>query len=199
MVAMPEHLGPEGQVEPSPWDAASGAFASWRTGDVTAVDELVRVMTPVLWQVVRASGHDQQSSQDIVQATWLSFVRRHQTIEDPKAVASWLITSARRGAADHFRRFRRTEPVEDEVLAARLPDADSAERIAVLDGEAATLWRAVAKLDERCRRLLRVVAFQDRPDYAAISQDLQMPVGSIGPTRARCLDKLRNALRGGQG
>lgn len=195
---MPEHPGPEGQVEPSPWDAASGAFASWRTGDATAVDELVRVMTPVLWQVVRAYGQDSQASQDIVQATWLGFVRRHHTIEDPQAVASWLITSARRAAAEHSRRWQRTEPVEDETLAARLPDAVSAETLAVLDDEAATLWRAVAGLDERCRRLLRVVAFQDRPDYAAISEDLQMPVGSIGPTRARCLGKLRTALRGGE-
>ena len=171
---------------------------SWRTGDATAVDELVRVMTPVLWQVVRAYGHDQQSSQDIIQATWVGFVRLHQTIEDPKAVASWLITSARRGALDHTRRSRRAEPVEDADLAARLPDVASAETVALLDDEAAHLWRAVAGLDERCRKLVRIVAFQDRPDYAAISQDLQMPVGSIGPTRARCLGKLRTALtRGG--
>lgn len=198
MVAMSEHLGAEGKLEQSPWDAACGAFASWRTGDVAAVDDLVRVMTPVLWQVVRAYGHDQRASQDIIQATWLGFVRLHQTIDDPQAVASWLITSARRGAADHSRRSRRTEPVEDEVLAARLPDTESAEERAVLDDDAARLWRAVAGLDERCRKLVRVVAFQDRPDYASISTDLQMPVGSIGPTRARCLAKLRTALtRGG--
>ena len=194
---MTEHLGPEGQVHPSPWDAASGAFVSWRTGDATAVDELVRVMTPVLWQVVRAYGHDQQSSQDIIQATWVGFVRLHQTIEDPKAVASWLITSARRGALDHSRRSRRAEPVEDAALAALLPDAASAEALALLDHDAARRWRAVAGLDERCRKLVRVVAFQDRPDYAAISRDLQMPVGSIGPTRARCLGKLRTALTRG--
>jgi RNA polymerase sigma factor (sigma-70 family) len=198
MVAMSEHLGPEGQVEQSPWDAASGAFVSWRTGDATAVDELVRVMTPVLWQVVRAYGHDQQSAQDIIQSTWVGFVRLHQTIEEPKAVASWLITSARRGALDHSQRSRRAEPVEDAALAARLPDTASAETLALLDDEAAHLWRAVAGLDERCRKLVRIVAFQDRPDYAAISQDLQMPVGSNGPTRARCLGKLRTALtRGG--
>lgn len=49
-------------------------------------------------------------------------------------------------------------------------------------------------LDERCQRLLRIVAFDDRPDYAGLAKDLNMPVGSIGPTRRRCLDKLRSSL-----
>lgn len=194
---MTEHRGAEGQLEGSPWDAACGAFTAWRAGDAAAVDRLVRVMTPVLWHVVRAYGLDRQTSEDIVQTTWLGFVRLHHSIEDPRAVAAWLITSARRGAAQHARAPHRTEPVEDEALAARLPDAESAETIAQLGDEAALLWRAVATLDERCRRLVRVVAFEDRPDYASLSHDLQMPVGSIGPTRARCLSKLRTALTGG--
>ena len=197
MVAMSEHQGAGGQLGESPWDAARGAFTAWRAGDAAAVDQLVRVMTPVLWHVVRAYGHDRETSEDVIQTTWLGFVRLHATIEDPKAVASWLITSARRGAAHHAVRARRTEPVEAETLDRRLPDVESAETTAVLDDESAQLWQAVARLDERCRRLLRVIAFQDRPDYAALSHDLQMPVGSIGPTRSRCLTKLRASLAGG--
>ena len=161
------------------------------------MDELVSAMTPVLWHVGRAYGLDREAAADVVQATWLGFVRLHQTIEDPQAVASWLITSARRGAAAHARTARRASPVEDEALAAVLPDEESAEAVAVLDDEAARLWRAVATVDERCRRLLRVIAFMDRPDYQALSKDLDMPVGSIGPTRARCLAKVRTALREG--
>ena len=176
MVTMSEHRRAEGELEQSPWDVARGAFAAWRSGDATAVDELVRSMTPVLWQVVRAYGHDRASSEDIIQATWLGFVRLHQTIEDPQAVASWLITSARRGAAQHAKAARRTTPAEDEVLAARLPDTESAEAVAVLDDESARLWGAVATVDERCRKLLRVVAFMDRPDYA---------VTEPGPRHAR--------------
>ncbi|WP_372476616.1 RNA polymerase sigma factor [Nocardioides alpinus] len=199
MVTMSEHRGAEGQLEESPWDKASGAFTAWRAGDATAVDELVSAMTPVLWHVVRAYGHDRSSAEDVIQATWLGFVRLHRTIADPQAVASWLITSARRGAAAHTKAARRAAPVEDEALAAALPDEESAETVAVLDDEAARLWGAVATLDDRCRRLLRVIAFMDRPDYHALSQDLDMPVGSIGPTRARCLAKLRTALtRGGE-
>jgi RNA polymerase sigma factor (sigma-70 family) len=194
MVTMSEHRRAEGELEQSPWEIASGAFTAWRAGDATAVDDLVTAMTPILWHVVRAYGHDRQSAEDVIATTWLGFVRLHQTIQDPKAVASWLITSARRGAAEHARKARRASPVEDEKLAAVLPDVESAEALAVLDDDAARLWRAVASVDERCRKLLRVIAFMERPDYQSLSQELDMPVGSIGPTRARCLAKVRNAL-----
>jgi DNA-directed RNA polymerase specialized sigma24 family protein len=60
--------------------------------------------------------------------------------------------------------------------------------------ESRRLWSAVETLNERCQRLLRVVAFEDRPDYARLAQDLSMPIGSIGPTRNRCLAKLRALL-----
>ena len=60
--------------------------------------------------------------------------------------------------------------------------------------EQGVLWRHVSGLSERCRYLLRVIAFAERPDYAAIADALGMPVGSIGPTRGRCLAKLRVAL-----
>lgn len=197
MVTMSENRRAEGQLDESPWDKASGAFTAWRAGDATAVDDLVATMTPVLWHVVRAYGHDREAAGDVIQATWLGFVRLHQTIQDPQAVASWLITSARRGAAAHARSARRADPVDDEFLAAVLPDDVSAETVAVLDDDASRLWGAVASVDERCRKLLRVIAFMDRPDYQSLSQDLDMPVGSIGPTRARCLAKVRTALREG--
>ena len=197
MVTMSEDRRAEGQLDQSPWDMASGAFIAWRSGDTRAMDELVSAMTPVLWHVVRAYGLDRQTAEDAIQATWLGFVRSHRTIKDPQAVASWLITSARRGAAAQARTARRATPVQDETLHAALPDTESAEALAMLDDEASRLWGAVASVDERCRKLLRVVAFMDRPDYHSLSQDLDMPVGSIGPTRARCLAKVRRALTEG--
>ncbi len=181
------------RLEPSPWDLAAAAFLTWRGGDRAALDELVRVMTPILWQVVRSYRLDADVAADTIQATWLAFVRSHESIADPQAVGKWLTTSARRLAARASARGS-TDPVEDEVLHRQLPAQRSAESTAISNDENARLWRAVLTLDERCQRLLRVVAFEQRPDYERLADDLGMPVGSIGPTRGRCLAKLRRAL-----
>ena len=129
----------------------------------------------------------------MVQTTWLTFVRRRSRRPGP---------GRRRGLAHHDRpprglarrRARPTAaPVEDEDL--RRCFRDGPRRRTRCRGHAnARVWAAVDGLPERCRRLLRIVAFENRPDYAALAAQLGMPVGSIGPTRGRCLAKLRVAL-----
>ncbi len=186
---------PDEGAEPTRWERAADLFGRWRGGEARAMDDLVRLMSPVLWHVVRAYGLDHALTQDVVQTTWLTLVRRHETILEPRAVSGWLTMCARREAWRVSRLQRRADPVEQEQLEPRLPVAASAEDDAVGRDEAARLWQAVGTLNERCQRLLRIVAFEERPDYARIAQDLSMPVGSIGPTRQRCLVKLRAALQ----
>ena len=181
-------------ADPTRWERAGALFAAWRDGDTRAMDDLVRLMTPTLWHVVRAYGVDAALAEDVVQTTWLTLVRRHRTISDPRAVSGWLTTCARREAWRVSRAHRRAEATDDEQLEQQLPVAESAEASATRSDEAHRLWSAVAQLAERCRRLLRVVAFDDRPDYARIARDMSMPIGSIGPTRQRCLAKLRTLL-----
>ncbi|GAA1644377.1 RNA polymerase sigma factor [Microbacterium flavum] len=183
-----------GGVPASIWDRAARSFSLWREGDIHAMDDLVRTMTPVLWHVVRAYGLAPMLAEDVVQATWLTLIRRAESIRDPHAVAGWLTTSARREAwraARAQQRQRPTDAVDLEPLLA--PDLPAEDRAQTTDRDR-RLWSAVASLDERCRRLLRVIAFEERPDYAGIARDLGMPIGSIGPTRGRCLGKLRTAL-----
>ena len=84
--------------------------------------------------------------------------------------------------------------MDDEAIARRLPDEPAPEGQVVLDDDNARLWDCLGRLPERCQRLLRIVAAEPRPDYTAIATELDMPVGSIGPTRGRCLDKLRREL-----
>lgn len=163
------------------------------------MDELVRLMTPVLWHVVRAYGLDQALAQDVVQTTWLTLVRRHDSITEPKAVSGWLTTCARREAWRVGKLQRRADPTDTEYLEPHLPTQESAEHTAVVSDENHRLWGAVSTLDARCQRLLRIVAFDERPDYARIAQDLAMPIGSIGPTRQRCLGKLRALWAEGEG
>ncbi len=193
------HAGPEasvGSAEPARWERASALFVRWREGDSRAMDELVRLMTPLLWHVVRAYGLDHALAQDVVQTTWLTLVRRHDTIADPQAVSGWLTTCARREAWRVGKQQRRADPTEAESLESHLPVHQSAEQTAATGEESRRLWVAVGTLTERCQRLLRIVTFEERPDYARIAEDLAMPVGSIGPTRGRCLAKLRTELEG---
>ncbi|BDV29655.1 RNA polymerase sigma factor [Microbacterium terricola] len=179
---------------PSIWERAAEDFHRWQGGDARAMDDLVRLMTPVLWHVVRAYGLDTMLAEDVVQSTWLTLVRRHDSIADERAVAGWLTTTARREAWRVGRAHQRVRPTETPDLEPHLPVEDSAEDRAQHRDRDRRLWGAVGVLDERCRRLLRIVAFEERPDYARIALDLAMPVGSIGPTRQRCLSKLRTAL-----
>lgn len=176
------------------WERAAALFVRWREGDSAAMDELVRLMSPSLWQVVRAYGLDAALAQDVVQTAWLTLVRRHESIADPRAVSAWLTMCARREAWRVGKLQRRADATDTDVFETRLPAQESAEQAAVVDDDRRRLWHAVAGLNERCRRLLRIVAFEDRPDYARVSRDLAMPIGSIGPTRQRCLAKLRASL-----
>ncbi|MEX0428506.1 RNA polymerase sigma factor [Nocardioides sp. DS6] len=176
------------------WAQATRAFDRWLSGDPAGLPELVDVMTPVLWHVVRAYGLPREQAEDVVQTTWLALVRRSSAILDSTAVGGWLTMTARREAWRTARGAGRTLPTDDEDIAVHLPRQRSAEADAVDREGARRIWAAVDQLPERCRRLLRVVAFENRPDYASLAVDLGMPVGSIGPTRGRCLAKLRVAL-----
>lgn len=175
-------------------DVATRCFRAWRSGDRSVLDELVRRVSPVLWQVVRSYGLDQASAEDVVQTTWMTMIRKSEQVRDDRAVLGWLTIIARREAWRTSQQRGRTNPTEDAVIETALPTAPSPES-EVLDSDAQrVLWQNVAKLDERCQHLLRVVAFNDRPDYASLASHLGMPMGSIGPTRSRCLAKLRMLL-----
>ena len=178
----------------SVWENAASLFERWRGGDSAALDDLVRLLSPVLWQVVRASGLDRDTAEDVVQTAWLALVRSGESISEPRAVAGWLCTTARREAWRVGKQSTRQLPVEEETIARKLPDEPAPEGQVVLDDDNARLWAALKKVSERCQQLLRIVATEARPDYSVIATDLGMPVGSIGPTRGRCLEKLRHEL-----
>jgi RNA polymerase sigma factor (sigma-70 family) len=176
------------------WAEAGRAFERWLDGEPAGLDDLVALMTPVLWHVVRAYRLPQEAAEDVVQSTWLALVRRRTAIADPAAVGGWLTTTARRESWRVAKAGQHVTPAADAELAARLPADRSAESAAVEADSRDRIWAAVDGLPEWCRRLLRVVAFERRPDYQSLASDLDMPVGSIGPTRGRCLAKLRVAL-----
>jgi len=178
------------------------AFSRYQDGDRQAFDTLVEIMTPLLWRTVRGAGLDQVAAEDVVQTVWLTLLRSAGTIRDPQSVVSWLLTAGRREAWRVSRRARtdtaRSAAVfgvdAEEVMA--LPDQrdPGPEEHVVLDERQRRLWHHVQSLPVRCRQLISVVASADRPDYAHLAPALGMAVGSIGPTRGRCLAKLRDQL-----
>ena len=196
-VADPVEAGVQGQDEGLA-NLAARAVSAYRAGDGEPLARLVHDVTPLLWRTVRAQGADLEQAQDVVQNVWLTLVRDIDTIRDPHATLQWLLVTARRAAWRAVRRTRddlaRTsqDAQVSEWLAA--PGEQGPDVLLARDERDQALWRHVRNLPERCRHLLALIAMVDRPDYAVVSRSLGMPVGSIGPTRGRCLAKLRLAL-----
>jgi RNA polymerase sigma factor (sigma-70 family) len=178
----------------SVWGESAQLFRRWCAGDNDGLDGLVRVLTPVLWHVVRSAGLDRDRTEDVVQTAWLTLVRRRDSVADPQAIAGWLITTARREAWRVAREESKATPHDDDVIASLVAFQPGAETEAVVRDETDRLWECVQQLPSRCQRLLRTIAFDIKPDYEGIARDLDMPIGSIGPTRGRCLAKLKTLL-----
>jgi RNA polymerase sigma factor (sigma-70 family) len=172
----------------------AACFERARAGDLAALDEVVDELNPLLWSVARAEGLTHEDAADVVQTTWLELVRQMHTIRSPLALTAWLIQATKREAwHTSARRRKRAGPDVDTLPEVADTAPDPAEQ-AVNRGAHGVLWEHFAKLSERCKMLLRVVAQADKPDYARIAEALGMPHGSIGPTRGRCLAKLRAML-----
>ena len=173
---------------------AANLFTAFRGGNEACMADLVSLVTPILWHTVRAQRLDHTSAEDVVQTTWLALVRSADSIADPQAVLQWLIVSARREAWRVVKREDRITPKDFESDDVVSPSSERPEEIVLKSDGQGRLWEHIAQLPERCQALLRVIAFSDRPDYAAVAKSLGMPIGSIGPTRGRCLAKLRLQL-----
>lgn len=190
-------------VDPAPTasnlaNRAAAAFAAYQAGDRERMGELVDLLSPLLWHTARGQRLDQSSAEDVIQTAWIRLVEHADAILEPQAVLAWLITTVRRESWRLLRKDTR-DIVTDELpepgqdVAATQQPLDPAVA-AVLSESQRTLWGHIGVLSQRCQALLRLIAFVDRPDYTAVSDALGMPVGSIGPTRGRCLAKLRAAL-----
>lgn len=176
----------------------AASFAAYKDGDRGALDQLVHDLSPLLWQVVRAQGADRQTAEDVVQVAWLTLLRKADSVRDPQAVVAWMLTTARREAWRAVRKTALPRHVDDpEPVMAVIPaPLDDRPDIQVeLSEQQRLLWDHLHRLSDRCRQILRVVAVVDRPDYSEISGVLGIPKGSVGPTRGRCLAKLKQALQ----
>jgi RNA polymerase sigma factor (sigma-70 family) len=172
-------------------DGTNGELlAAAAAGDQHAWDALVQRHTSLLWSIARSYRLSNADAADVVQTTWLRLVEHLDKIADPERIPGWLATTARRECIHLIRRTDRHAEAPAELP--DLPDDGPALDAALLrDERDAELWRALARLDELCQRLLRVLMSDPPPAYTDVAETLGMKIGSIGPTRGRCLDKLR--------
>ncbi|HWC22580.1 MAG TPA: sigma-70 family RNA polymerase sigma factor [Flexivirga sp.] len=182
-------------------DRAAGCFRDYRAGDDLAMARLVDAVTPLMWHTARAAGLDKCAAEDVVQEVWLTLYRQAERIADCQAVLQWLLVSTRRRAWAEARRSGRTraEEAPADVQQERVAAVDGPEATVLRSDSDTTLWRHFRLLSPRCQALLRVVATGERPDYAGLAAALGVSVGSIGPTRGRCLAKLRASLEADHG
>jgi RNA polymerase sigma factor (sigma-70 family) len=164
-------------------------------GDQRAWDQLVDGHTRLLWAVARSFRLDAADANDVVQTTWLRLVEHLDRIEDPSRLVGWLVTTARREAMRVLRRSGRERPAVEESMLERADDSPPVDTALLLDERNAALWHAYEQLGDKCRQLLRVAVYEPQA-YEEISAALGMPIGSIGPTRRRCLTQLRTLLEG---
>ena len=165
-------------------------------GDQNAWDALVAQFQGLVWATIRSYRLADAEAADVAQTTWLRLVENLGGIRDPDRLGGWLATTARRECLRVLRTAGRSIPVDDDTAFDRANNDPAADLDADLlrNERDAGLWRAFSRISDRCQRLLRILTADPPPSYEDVSETLDMPIGSIGPTRQRCLDRLRAEL-----
>jgi RNA polymerase sigma factor (sigma-70 family) len=165
--------------------AAAGDRSSWA--------ELVREFDGLLWAVARAHRLREADAADVVQTTWVKLLEHLGSLNDPGRVGGWLATTARRECLGVLRRAQRDVLYGDDAPDYESPHA-TPDQVMLLSERDEALRQAFSRLRLSDQTLLRLALAEPRPSYEEISAALDMPMGSIGPTRARALGRLRREV-----
>jgi RNA polymerase sigma factor (sigma-70 family) len=170
--------------------AASGDSAAW--------ERIVDAYVGLIWAIARNHRLSFTDAADVSQTTWLRLIEHIDRIDDPSRVGAWLATTARRECLRVLGRSHRLVLVGDSDVMGDMMVADEPELDAglIASEEQAEVRAALDELPPRCRELLDLLMLDPAPSYEEISAALGMPIGSIGPTRGRCLKRLRRSLIG---
>ncbi len=164
-------------------------------GDHEAWNELIERYAPLVWSICARYQLERQDVDDVGQSVWLLLVENIADLREPAALPGWLATTTKRECLrvvrDVRRRDRQGLPADDQMP----PDLSAAViEQEIIEAELnAALRTAFARLPAHCHELLSLLISDPPLGYAQISQRLRIPVGSIGPTRARCLERLRRS------
>jgi len=173
-----------------------------RRGEETAWEELVHRYQRLIYAIPRRAGLDEDQAADVFQDVFATLVRKLNEIEDPDRLHAWIVTTARRKTWRTILKEKALpQPIENDNdgigdNVASIPDNNALPDETLLRLEEQHRVRtAVSRLDERCRKLLQMLFYEaEPPSYAEIAVELGTSEGSIGPTRARCLEKMLRLL-----
>lgn len=162
-------------------------------GDKAAWNAIVESFSKLVWSVVNAHRLGPSDAAEVTQTTWVRLIEHIDRITNPERLGGWLATTARRESL-RVLRLRGREALTDSELAGSEPDLFPDPEATVLERDRnRQLWSAFGKLSERCKAILELVVIV-APPYVEVANALGMPMGSIGPSRARCLQQLRRHL-----
>ena len=168
-----------------------------RKGDTHAWEQVLEKYERLVFSIPLRYGLDRDSAADISQITFAILIQSIQELRDDSQLGGWLTTVAKRHTWRFLKRSNREIPIENDNLTDIEPlvGAPSENPFNQLE---LTQWldQGLSKIDERCRNLLLVLYFDPQEvSYIEAAEKMDMPVSSIGPTRARCLEKLKQVLQ----
>jgi RNA polymerase sigma factor (sigma-70 family) len=181
---LPKH---EHLTQPPP-DLAGLVLAA-RAGDGSAWTKLIGRFDRTLRRIAGSYGLAPADVDDVLQATWLDLLRDIERLREPAAIAGWLATATRRRALRSLQARAREQLTGDPGVGDG-PDLHGPEAGVLARERRAVLARALATLPGRHRRLMTLLLAEPALDYRQVGELLAMPVGSIGPIRARSLARL---------
>jgi RNA polymerase sigma factor (sigma-70 family) len=161
-------------------------------GERSAWDALVDRFGQMVWSVARGYRLDEATAKDVTQTVWLKLIENIDSIKDPERLPGWLATTARREALRVARARERDVPTDFEFDVE--DPAPSLDEMLIDEEEGRFAVQAFKTLDDACRELLRLMTIDPPLSYEELSELTGKPIGSLGPTRARCLEKLRSAI-----
>ena len=162
-----------------------------RGGNVAAWNAIVDAFAVLVWTIARRHRLSESDAADVSQTTWLRFVEHLDRIEHPDRIGGWLAVTARNESLRVLRLSGRYEPAENDKFDVRHAESVDVDQAILTEERDRELWQLVSRLPTRCQLLLSVLNAESPLSYEEIGQILGMAVGSIGPTRGRCLERLR--------
>jgi RNA polymerase sigma factor (sigma-70 family) len=171
----------------------TGLVTRARNGDQQAWDALVERHAPLVWSICRRYRLHKADAEDVIQNVWLRLVEQLDSLRDPAAIPGWLATTTQRECCRVARAARRTRVTVLALDVEDIPDVEigMAEEELLTAERHASLHEAFSQLPPYCRQLIALLIEDPPVPYAQISARLGIPIGSIGPSRRRCLDRLR--------